>query len=306
MIRPRLLARALVVAVGLAGCAAIADLQSSTTKTDLPDADVADDAGTSPRDAAPTGDDAREPPDTSVPIDSSTPCTPALGLAADGIVHAKAVLPGTSVDGVFTDWACVDKTDVGPGAFSKNLPPGNTQALRFAFQWSPTNLYFYAKARTTTPGIENLGNQIFRNDSVHLFIGPFPAAAGGLYRLTDHQYVFDHAGRTADYDDGVSRATGATARVVATSSSGVLDFEIEAVFVPGDFGLGAFAVGSRLLLNLQMFDTATADASSAGYRIWRLPMGTCTCDDDFCCARTDMLRNSPTCDLRCSESLLLE
>lgn len=292
-----LLARCIVVGACLAGCAAIAGINDGNDTSD-----VADDAGFADRANAHeigTGPD-------------GAPCVPKSAPLPTGPVHAKRAAIPPTLDGVFDDWACVDRIDVGKGAGESQMPTGVAQSVEFAIQWTPNDVYFYAHAVTAAPGLDNGGNQIFRNDSVHLFIGRDPLdPTSPLYRTGDHQITIDYNDHVGDYLNGSLIGTKTEARVkIATLDGSKIDFEIEARIPVASLGFAAgmnLTSAEKLVVNLMLVDGKTAGANGTyGFRVWRLPpIAQCPCVTG-CCDRLNGTQDIPTCDFRCTNSMVLD
>ncbi|MDB4938180.1 MAG: hypothetical protein JWP87_5152 [Labilithrix sp.] len=287
-----LLARSIVVAACLGGCAALAGITDGSDLTaSTPDGGTVDDA-------SPT-------PEREAGADGAPGCTHTSTVQPSGAVHAKAAAPAPAIDGTFDDWACIDRIDVGPGVVNRDLPLG-TQSVEFALQWTPTDLYFYAHAITVAPGFDNTGSQVFANDSIHLIIGrdPPPATTSdGKYRTGDHQLTFDYKGRFGDYVNGTMVSANLAAAVKRAPGDATVDFEIEARITPAQLGLAGFAAGQKLVMNIMLVDAKAQGA--LGFRVWRLPaLAACPCTTG-CCERIGN-QNSPTCDMRCTETLQLD
>ena len=275
---------ALLVAT-LGGCAAIAGI-GDPSQSDEADQGI----GAPPRSEGASSDGAPEP------LDAGGPCTPERAPAPDGKVHAMAAAGDIRVDGLFDDWACVPRVDVAKGAFSKGIDDAAT--FEIAAQWSGTHLYLYARATTTEPGLDFTGSQIFRNDSLHFFLGPLPRA--GTYRATDHQIVFDHDGRKALYRNGLSVTSELDAAVARRVLGSELTIEVELRLPAEMLGVSSFARGDAFFLNAQLND---AKDSGFGFRVFHLPAA-CGCTTG--CCETAGTTNLPYCDTRCTGELLLE
>ena len=290
------------LATGVAGCAAIAGINDAaeSTKSTGDGSPGADGTMSSNEGGGGTGDGAGS-------------CVPKVTQQPTGAVIAHQAMTPPQIDAKFDEWACIDRIDIGQGAFEKDMPGGKTgpQRVEFAMQWTPTDLYFYAHAITVAPGFDNTGSQVFANDSVHLIIGRDPPPASASFRNGDHQLAFDYKGEVGDYVNG-SPIMGSTLARAATSPPAdptTLDFQIEARITAASLGLtGGFSSGQKLVFNIMLVDAITM--TSIGFRIWRLPQpSTCPCDSTMagsCCSRTDNTQDSPTCDIRCTESLQLE
>jgi hypothetical protein len=136
-----------------------------------------------------------------------------------------------------------------------------------AMQWDEQHLYLLARVTTDSPGGTATGDQIFKNDSLLLFLaGPDPQPAAG-YRASDHQMVFDYMSFVADYGGGATRPTptGITAKAGPfVSQSGVLTFVVEARVDAAVVGRpGGFTQGERVRVNFQINDNA-----ATSYRTW--------------------------------------
>lgn len=284
-------------AAGVAGCAAIAGIN-----------DGAD--GTKPSSDAATSDDATtRVVEGGVAADGATPCVAKSTLQPTGVIHAQQAMTPPVIDGKFDEWTCIDRIDVGQGVLNKGMPAGS-QRVEFAMQWTPTDLYFYAHPVTAAPGFDNVGDQIFANDSVHLIIGRDPApTASGSYRTGDHQLTFDYKGEFGDYVNGTYKGSTVAAVALADApAAGTIDFQVEARITALSLGLTKFSAGQKLVINLMLVDATAMNA--IGFRLWRLPpKATCPCDSTTdpgsCCARTGS-QDSPTCDIRCTDSLQLD
>ena len=285
------------LAAGVAGCAAIAGIN-----------DGAD--GPKPSTDGATSDDGKmSVGDGGIASDGAAPCVARSTVQPTGAIHAPQATTEPAIDGKFDEWACIDRIDIGQGVVNKGMPPG-AQRVEFAMQWTPTDLYFYAHPVTTAPGFDNTGTQIFANDSVHLIIGRDPPpTASGTYRMGDHQLTFDYKGRFGDYVNGsfVGSSVAAVTNAVAPAD-GTIDFQVEARITALSLGLTRFSAGQRLVMNIMLVDATAMNA--LGFRIWRLPAkATCPCDSTTdpgsCCARTGT-QDSPTCDIRCTDSLVLD
>ncbi|MBX3186035.1 MAG: hypothetical protein KF819_03430 [Labilithrix sp.] len=280
----RSLARALAVAA-CAGCTLLAGLDDPVSP--------GDDGGT----------DNPTPPraDASVDAADAAPCQARVSPLAGSTLKAFRAEVEPTIDGVFSDWECVDRVDVGEGDFTKGIAPGGPQAVQFGFVWSPTALYFHARVTTTAPGLEHTpADQFFRNDSVHLVLGPSPVAGDGRYRPVDYQFVFDHRGSAGAYRGGMLlNQIVIEAKVTPIPEGPGLTFHVEARFPPAFFQLPVFERGNRFAFNVQFFDPSTLGGAQV-YRVWRL--GACSCR--ICC--TNDPKGSPTCDMGCTETLELD
>ena len=282
------------VAAGVAGCAAIAGINDGADST-KPSGDAATvDEGKMPFVEGGTGD-------------GGTPCVPKSTIQASGPIHAPPATTEPAIDGKFDEWACIDRIDIGPGAVNKGMPAGS-QRVEFAMQWTPTDLYFYAHPITNAPGFDNTGSQIYANDGVQLMIGRDPPpTASGTYRTGDHQLTFDYKGRFGDYVNGMYVGSSVAA-VASADTATTVDFQVEARITALSLGLTKFTSGQKLIVNIMLVDATAMNAF--GFRIWRLPSKTvCPCDSttdpNSCCARIGT-QDTPTCDIRCTDSLVLD
>ncbi len=282
----------------VAGCAAIAGINDGA------------DPGRTSGDASSTGDARASGVEGGVTADGAA-CVATSTIQPSGVIHAKQAATAPMIDGKFDEWACVDRIDVGQGVVNKAMPAG-AQRVEFAMQWTPTDLYFYAHPVTNAPGFDHGGSQIFANDSVHLIIGRDPPPVGsGTYRTGDHQLTFDYRGRFGDYVNGnlVGSSVAAVANPGLDMPGAVtVDFQVEARISALSLGLTTFSAGQKLAVNVMLVD-ATSD-NALGFRLWRLPpKTTCPCDSptdpNACCARIGG-QDSPTCDIRCTDSLQLD
>lgn len=277
------------------GCAAIAGINDGAEKN-----------GAAPIDAASPGDDAKvSVVEGGVTADGAA-CSARTMTQPTGAIHAREAATAPVIDGKFDEWACVDRIDIGQGVVNKGIPAGDH--VEFAMQWTPTDLYFYAHPVTTAPGFEHMGNQIFANDSVHLIIGRDPApTASGMFRAGDHQLTFDYRGRNGDYVNGIFQGNTMGA-VASAGTSNDIDFQVEAKISAASLGISGFSAGQKLVVNVMLVDS-TSD-TAVGFRIWRMPpIAACPCDSptdpNACCARIGG-QDSPTCDIRCTDSLVLD
>jgi hypothetical protein len=286
------LAAAVVISIG--GCAAIAGINDGTFATQAA------------RDAASPPDDAKvSTVEGGVTADGAA-CAAKTTQQPSGAIHALQAATAPMIDGKLDEWACVDRIDIGPGVVDKGTPASDH--VEFAMQWTPTDLYFYAHSVTAAPGVEHTGSQVFANDSVHLIIGREPApTASGMFRTGDHQLSFDYRGRNGDYVNGnfVGNPMGA---VASAGVSNAIDFQVEAKISAASLGLAGFSAGQKLVINVMLVD-ATSD-NALGFRIWRMPpLATCPCDapgdPNACCGRIGG-QDSPTCDIRCTDTLQLD
>ncbi len=279
--------RAILAGLCLAGCAAIAGVGDGDTIVESPGAgDGAAEAGAS--EGGITGDGAA--------------CAPRRITSINGVISAKRAVVTPKVDGDLGEWACVDRIDVGQGAIQLGMPGGTPQSVEFAFQWTETDIWFYAHAVTAQPGYDNANAALYANDSVHLVIGAGDVRAGGAYRANDHQITFDHDGRFADYRSGTwVSTTKIDARVVAKKGSAAIDFQVEARLPASLLGVADFASGRKLLVNVQLVDGKGGDG--VGVRVWRTPA--CGCQTGGCCNALGTV-DSPTCNMKCTEVLQLD
>jgi hypothetical protein len=272
------------------GCASLAGINdgddgaSSSGGTDLPVRDG----------GAPLGEGG---PDT----DALVPCK--AGNAADSTsrLHASKVALDAPVivNGDPSEWTCVDRLDFSTGGRVVGSAAGHDIA-EIAMQWDEQHLYVLARVTTDSPGGTATGDQIFKNDSLHLFLaGPDPQPNAG-YRTSDHQMVFDYMSFVADYGGGSTRP--GTNGITATtgpfkSQNGVLTFVVEARVDAAVVGRpGGFTQGERVRVNFQINDNA-----AAAYRIWFWESAVCagfgTCNKSGA--------SEPYCDPHCSGELEL-
>jgi hypothetical protein len=286
---------AVALAAGIAGCAAIAGINDGAEKKSV----AATDASTPGADANVSVTEGGVTADGAACMAKST-------QQPTGPVHALQAGVVPVIDGRFDDWACVDRIDVGQGVVNKGIPASDR--VEFAIQWTPTDLYFYAHPVTTAPGFEHMGNQIFANDSVHLIIGRDPPpTASATFRAGDHQFTFDYRGRNGDYVNGTFQGNTMGA-VASAGTSNDIDFQLEAKISAASLGVPGFSAGQKLVVNVMLVDS-TSD-TAVGFRIWRMPpIATCPCDapgdPNACCARIGG-QDSPTCDIRCTNTLQLD
>lgn len=233
------------------------------------------------------------------PAPDGGPCVAKRTASTGGVIRARRATAAPKLDGEFADWACVDRIDVGKGAFEKGMPDGG-QSLEFAFQWTEAAVWFYAHAVTAQPAGTNTGDLVFTNDSVHLIIGAGDPPATGVYRDGDHQITFDHSAQIGDYKQGIATGVTIPARVTTTRGPGPIDFEIEARIDATLLKVPPFAANQKLFVNLQLVDNK--GATNIGFRLWRTPA--CGCKAG-CCERIGNV-DSPTCNLRCTEVLQLD
>ena len=283
-VRRSLLAWGFVAFACTAGCATLAGINdgnghaSSSGETELP-----------VRDGGGPGDGGLDP-------DAPASC-PARGVTSSlSQLHASRVAPDApvTVNGSPAEWACVDRLDFSTGGRFVGSAAGHDTA-EIAMQWDELHLYLLARVTTDSPGGTSTGNQIFKNDSLNLFVAaPDPQPNAG-YRTSDHQIVFDFQSFVADYGGGASRpGTDGIMAVTGpfTSQSGVLTFVVEARIDAAILGRSAgFTQGERVRVNFQIND----DAASA-YRIWFWDGAVCngfgTCDTGGA--------SLPYCDPHCS------
>lgn len=288
------------LAAGIVGCAAIAGINDGVDAT-KPTGDASS--------GGDRGDGTMSVTEGGVTSDGAGPCVPKVTQQPTGTVHAQQAMAVPVIDGKFDEWACIDRVDIGMGVVNKGMPAGS-QRVEFALLWTPADLFFYAHASTTAPGFDNTGSQVFANDSVHLIIGRSPPpAASGTFRTGDHQLTFDYKGRFGDYVNG-NFQTATPVAAVASSPAGQdpIDFQIEARITAASLGLTNFTAGQSLVFNIMLVDATAMNA--IGFRIWRLPdKATCPCDSTTdpgsCCARIGN-QDSPTCDIRCTQTLQLD
>lgn len=280
-----LLARSLVVGACVAGCATLAGINdgnggaSSSGGTELP---VRDGGG-------PLGEGGSD-------TDALVSCK--AGNAADSTsrLHASKVTLDAPVivDGNPAEWTCVDRLDFSTGGRVVGPAAGHDIA-EIGMQWDEQHLYVLARLTTDSPGGTATGDQIFKNDSLHLFLaGPEPQPNAG-YRASDHQMVFDYQSLVVDYGGGLTRP--GTNGITATtgpfiSQNGVLTFVVEARVDAAVVGrAGGFKAGERVRVNFQINDNA-----GAAYRIWFWESAVCKsftgCDNGGA--------SLPFCDPHCS------
>lgn len=278
----------MVVATGacVAGCATLAGIDdgngapSSSGGTELP---VRSDGG------GPTGEGG-------VSADGAPSCTPRNAADSTSRLHASKVTleAPVVVNGDPVEWACVDRLDFSTGGRAIGPADGHDVA-EIAMQWDEQHLYLLARVRSDSPGGTATGDQIFKNDSLHLFLaGPDPVENAG-YRASDHQTVFDYQGLVADYGGGLTRpgTSGITAETGPfTSQNGVLTFVVEARIDAAIVGRpGGFVQGERVRVNFQINDNA-----AAAYRMWFWEAAACA--GFGTCNRSGA--SEPYCDPTCT------
>ena len=284
---------------GIVGCAAIAGINDGADPTKA--------SG----DASSGGDGTMSPAEGGTSAEGAGPCVANVTQQPTGTVHAQRAMAEPVIDGKLDEWACIDRVDIGMGVVNKDMPAlvAGSQHVEFALLWTPADLFFYAHAITKAPGFDNTGSQVFANDSVHLIIGRSPPpTTSGTFRTGDHQLTFDYKGRFGDYVNG--NFVGTPVAAVASSPAGQdpIDFQIEARIPAASLGLTNFTAGQTLVFNIMLVDATAMNA--IGFRLWRLPdKATCPCDapgsSTACCARIGT-QDSPTCDIRCTQSLQLD
>jgi hypothetical protein len=286
IVRRLLLARSFVVAAYLGGCATLAGVNdgndgpaSSSGGTDLPVRDG----------AAPLGEGGSD-------TDALVACKPGNAADSTSKLHASKVTADAPVvvNGDPAEWACVDRLDFSVGGRAVGAAAGHDVA-EIAMQWDEQHLYFLARVTSDAPGGTAVGDQIFKNDSMHLFLaGPDPQPAAG-YRASDHQMVFDYQSLVADYGGGLTRPSTAGITEKAgpfVSQNGVLTFTVEARIDASVIGrAGGLKAGDRVRVNFQINDNA-----AASYRTWFWESAVCTSFGT--CNRSGV--SEPYCDPHCT------
>jgi hypothetical protein len=284
IVRCLLLARFLAVACA-SGCASLAgindgnDVAASSGGVDLP---VRDGGG-------PLGDGGAGP-------DALAACKPGNAADSTSRIHASKVVLDAPVvvNGDPAEWACVDRLDFSTGGRVIGSTAGHDVA-EIAMQWDEQHLYLLARVTTDSPGGTAAGDQIFKNDSLHLFLaGPDPQPGAG-YRASDHQIVLDYMSFVADYGGGLTRATpaGITAKAGPfLSQNGLLTFVVEARIDAAIIGRPAgLTAGERVRVNFQINDNA-----AAAYRTWFWEAAVCV--GFGTCTRAGA--SEPYCDPHCT------
>ena len=240
--------------------------------------------------------DGAAPSDGSPDLDAPAAC-PARNVTSSlaQFRASKVALDApVTINGDPAEWACVDRLDFSTGGRVVGAAPAHDIA-EIAMQWDEQHLYLLARLTTDSPGGTALGDQIFKNDSMHLYLaGPDPQPGAG-YRTSDHQMVFDYQSRVADYGGGSTRSgvNGITASTgTFKSQNGVLTFDVEARVDAAIVGRSqGFTQGDRVRVNFQVNDNA-----AASYRIWFWESAVCkgfgTCDTGGA--------SLPYCDPHCS------
>ena len=256
-----LVARSLVLAACVAGCASLAGINDGNDG------------------AASSGDIELPTRDGSAPseggTDTDASCTRGSATDTASRFHASKVAldAPVMVNGDPVEWGCVDRLDFSTGGRSVGTPAGHDTA-EIAMQWDEQHIYLLARVTTDSPGGTATGDQIFKNDSVHLIIaGPEPQPATP-YRATDHQIAFDYMSFVAGYAGGSPRTpNGITAKTGPfKSENGVLTFVVEARIDAAIVGRpGGFTQGERVRVNFQI-----NDAAGAAYRLWYWEGAVCT------------------------------
>jgi hypothetical protein len=275
----------LLVGACAAGCAGLAGINDGN-----------DSASSSGDPALPIRDGGGPLADGGPATDGAVTCP--RGNAADSTsrLHASKVAldAPVTVNGDPAEWACVDRLDFSGGGRVIGPAAGHDVA-EIAMQWDEQHLYFLARMTTDSPGGTATGDQIFKNDSMHLFLaGPDPQPGAG-YRASDHQTVFDYMGFVADYGGGLTRpSTNGVTHMAGpfTSQNGVLTFVVEARIDAAFVGRSSgFKSGDRVRVNFQVND----DAANA-YRIWYWEPAVCT--GFGTCNKSGA--SEPYCDPHCS------
>lgn len=164
--------------------------------------------------------------------DALASCPPSGVTTSLSQLHASKVAldAPVTINGDPAEWACVDRLDFSTGGRVVGSAAGHDIA-EIAMQWDDQHLYLLARVTTDSPGGTGMGDQIFKNDSVHLFLaGPDPQPGAG-YRPSDHQIVIDYQSLVADYGGGLTRSgVNGIAASAGTfkSQNGVLTFAVEA------------------------------------------------------------------------------
>ena len=281
--RRLLLAWGLVAVACTAACATLAGINDGNG------APSSGETGLPVRDGGAPSDGGSDP-------DALASCPPSSVTSSLSQLHASKValdVPVT-INGDPAEWACVDRLDFSTGGRVVNSATGHDIA-EIAMQWDEQHLYLLARVTTDSPGGTGMGDQIFKNDSLHLFLaGPDPQPGAG-YRTSDHQIVIDYQSLVADYGGGLTRSgvNGITASAgTFRSQNGVLTFAVEARVDAAIVGRQqGFTKGERVRVNFQINDNATAS-----YRIWFWESAVCkgfgTCDTAGA--------SLPYCDPHCS------
>jgi hypothetical protein len=281
-----LLARSFVLGACVAGCATLAGINDGN-----------DGPGSSGSVELPVRDGGPGSSEGGASSDALASCT--RGNAADGTsrLHAPKVAldAPVNVNGDPAEWACVDRLDFSTGGRAVGPAPGHDIA-EIAMQWDELHLYFLARVTTDSPGGTAVGDQIFKNDSVHLILtGPNPQPAAG-YRASDHQIVFDYMSFVADYGGGLTRPSTSGVAAAAgpfTSQNGVLTYVVEARIEAAIVGRpSGFKQGERVRLNFQINDNA-----AAAYRIWFWESAVCKA---FTGCDRGAGASEPYCDPQCT------
>lgn len=282
-----LVARSVVSASCLVGCATLAGINDGEDRVDTPAEAGAD------IDSAVSTTDSGAADDSSV-----APCAPG-GNAEDSAstLHATKVTTAVKIDGDGADWGCVDRLAFTTGQQVVGLSPARGVA-DVAMQWDETHLYLWAKVKTepqpgTSPRLSN-----FRNDSFHLYVTSRNPTQ--TYTLDDHQIVVDALKQVADY--AISTRPGLTGIDATAGPSvnegGLTVFVVEMKVDAGIIGRTSFAQGDTVRVNFQINDQPDV---ANNYRVWFRDNAVCKkfggCDKAG--------GSEPSCDPSCTGTVVL-
>jgi hypothetical protein len=287
-VRWPLLARSIVVAACLGGCATLAGIHDGTDGTTSPGSG---DAGAD-ADAVASGEGG---------ADASATCKPGNASDSTSRIHASRVTDDApvAIDGSDAEWTCVDRLGLETGGRAIGVADGHDTA-RIAMQWGDQHLYLLANVASDSPGGTATGAETFKNDSLHLFLaGPNPVPQAG-YRTSDHQIAMDYQKGVTDYGGGLTRPTidGITATSGPfTDQNGTLSFVVEARIDASIIGRTKLQAGDVVRVNFQINDkTATV------YRVWYWESAVCKA---FTGCDRGGGASDPYCDPSCTGEVVL-
>jgi hypothetical protein len=234
--------------------------------------------------------------------DTGIACAPGATFNdGHGLTHAERALPVPTIDGDGADWRCAERFLVPPSDRARLGIPAASR-MEVALQWDDEHLYFWARAETTE-GSNAAVAEIYRNDSVHLYVAR--PMTNAIYAATDRHFVFDVRRQVAEFGDiGETRGNGDAivglrAKVgESVASGGRTFFEVEAAIDAVSIGRPRLSRGDRVRVNFQLNDATPGDPTP-GYRVWFIDAGACGVNASSC--DHDLLGTSePYCDPRCT------
>lgn len=187
-------------------------------------------------------------PDAGRDVATGPSCLPIAGPTPGSIIVPRVAI-APAVDGDLADWpACFVDLDASSAYLVRNLggPPARGA---FSLVHDGAKLYVAARVEGVAPLGGNGGPEIYRNDSVEVYLDADGMTESG-YGADTMQIVVDHDGRIQGFHESAQVAAPGAAAAARADADG-RTYTIEVAVAPSTFGAAAFAtiVGFDIAIN---------------------------------------------------------